>query len=250
MSDEFNSVQLDEKVYYINNFDTLKINTIDASNSPNNFLGIWTKGSSGEKINFGITGGPNKIYNLSSFDNLINGGDINSETAFFDSIRETTGAPEIGPFVKAGRQTSWTSDKLPGMENLFNPFIAFGGGDGQAFLMASRQNQRVVVGAGTTDGFSWSRELATLDTNGHLNVTSINCKTTIEIPRISNIDGTNNYIEFYTKNDDGVPVLWGLRNTLDQGIFDLAKFIGREEADGRYLVKANTKVVGTTLVIS
>ena len=136
------------------------------------------------------------------------------------------------------------------MENLFNPFIAFGGGDGQAFFMVSRQNQRAVVGAGTTDGFSWSRELATLDTNGHLNVTTLSATNDISTPRISNINGGNNYIEFYTKNDKGVPVLWGLRNTLNQGIFDLAKFIGREEADGRYLVKANTTVVGTTLVIS
>ena len=163
MPDEFNSIQIDDKVYYINNIDTFKVNTIDASNSPNNFLGIYIKGSSGEKINFGITGSSNKIYNLNSFDTLISGGDINSEAEFFDSIRVTTGVPEVGPFVKAGRQTSWTSDKIPGMENLFNPFIAFGGGDGQAFFMVSRQNQRAVVGAGTKDGFSWSRELATCD---------------------------------------------------------------------------------------
>ena len=182
--------------------------------------------------------------------NVVSGGDINSETAFFDSIRETTGVPTVGPFVKAGRQTSWTSDRLPGMENLFNPFIAFGGGDGQAFFMVSRQNYRVVVGGGTTDGFSWTKELATLDTNGHLNVTTLSATNDISTQRISNINGNNNYIEFYTKGDDGVPVLWGLRNTLQQGIFDLAKFIGKEEADGRYLMKANTKVVGTTLVIS
>ena len=252
MQDEFNSIQLDEKVYYINNFDTLKINTIDASNSPNTYLGIYTKGSSGEKINFGITGEPNKIYNLDSFDTLIGtgNGDINSETDFFNNIRKVTGAPTVGAFVKAGRQTTWTSDKLPGMENLFNPVITFGGGDTQGFMMVSFINQRAVIGGGNTDGFSWSRELATLDTNGHLNVTSLSATNDISTPRISNIDGANNYIEFYTKNDDGTPVLWGLKNTLNQWIFDLAKFIGREEADGRYLVKANTKVVGTTLVLS
>lgn len=93
--------------------------------------------------------------------NIISGGDINSETDFFENIRKVTGVPTVGPFVKAGRQTSWTSDKLPGMENLFNPVITFGGGDGQAFLMVSRQSQRAVVGAGTTEGFSWTQELAT-----------------------------------------------------------------------------------------
>ena len=106
MPDEFNGIQLDDKVYYINNFDSLKVNRIDASNSSNTYLEIYTKGSSGGTINFGITGSSNKIYNLNSFDTLISGGDINSETDFFDSIRETTGVPEIGPFVKAGRQTS------------------------------------------------------------------------------------------------------------------------------------------------
>lgn len=95
--------------------------------------------------------------------NVVTCGDINSETDFFDNIRKVAGAPEVGGFVKASRQTSWTSDKLPGMENLFNPVITFGGGDGQAFFMVSRQHQRVVVGAGTKDGFSWSRELATCD---------------------------------------------------------------------------------------
>lgn len=182
--------------------------------------------------------------------NVVSGGDIYSETEFFDSIRETTGAPAVGPFVKAGRQTSWSTVSLPGMWDLYNPFIAFGGGDGQAFFMVSRQNQRAVVGGGTTDGFSWTKELATLDTNGHLNVTTLSATNDISTPRISNLTGANNYIEFYTKGDDGVPVLWGLRNTSPLGIFDLAKFIGREEADGRYLMKANTKVVGTTLVIS
>ena len=95
--------------------------------------------------------------------NVVTCGDINSETAFFDSIRETTGVPTVGPFVKAGRQTRWTSDKLPGMENLFNPFIAFGGGDAQGFMMVSYANQRAVVGGGTGNGFSWTRELATCD---------------------------------------------------------------------------------------
>ena len=163
MPDEFNGIQLNDKVYYINNFDSLKTNRIDASNSSNTYLEIYTKGSSGETINFGITGSPNKVYNLNSFDNLISGGDINSETDFFDSIRATTGVPTVSPFVKAGRQTRWTSGRLPGMENLFNPFIAFGGGDAQGFMMVSYANQRAVIGGGTGNGFSWTKELATCD---------------------------------------------------------------------------------------
>ena len=96
--------------------------------------------------------------------NVVWGGDIPSETAFFDSIRATTNVLATGPFVKAGRQMIWTSDRLPGMDDCYNPFIAFGGGDAQAFLMLNKWNPRAVIGAGAgTDGFSWTRELATCD---------------------------------------------------------------------------------------
>ena len=174
-------------------------------------------------------------------------GDIPSADAF-KNIRTTLGVPDVSTFLKVSRQTNWVDNSiLAGMESLYNPVLMFGSGDGQAFIAVNRVDHVVSVGGGTGKTYTWNEILATqkfVDDNyvslaggtirgnvvvegnaGNLTATSIHSKTNVETPRISSIDGANNYIEFYTKNDDGAPVLWGLRSTLSAVVFDIAKFI-------------------------